>query len=68
MARRAVSRNLVALRDRHGALLVAAGGMLVAANTDGGEGRRKIEQPRRAGMLTEPCRGVFIQSGRWIFI
>jgi len=34
---------------------------------DDGEDQRKIEQPR-SGMLTDPCRRVFTQSGRWIFI
>jgi hypothetical protein len=45
---------------------VAANRILVATTHDGGEDRHKVEP--RSGMLTEPCRSVVIQSGRWIFI
>jgi hypothetical protein len=47
---------------------MAASGILVAAHT---ERRREPAQDQAAeesGMLAEPCRGVFTQSGRWIFI
>ena len=57
LTRRAVSRNPVALCDGHGAPSWPPAGCWWPLTLDGGEGRRKIEQPRRAGMLTEPCRG-----------
>src|SRR5260221_11372648 len=63
-----VSRNPVALCDGHGALLVADGGSLVAAHTGRRGGAAQDRTADGSGMLTEPCRGVFMQSGRWIFI
>jgi hypothetical protein len=45
---------------------VAASEIPVTLTRYGGEDRRNIKQPR-SGMLTEPCRGIFMQSGRRIF-
>jgi hypothetical protein len=53
----------------HRALFVAAGGILVArSRRTAGEDRRKIRQPWESETLTEPCRSVFMQFGRWIVI
>src|SRR5260370_38119796 len=68
LTRSAVSQKPVALCDGHGALPVAASGMLVAARTGRWRGPTQNRAAEESGMLTEPCRGVFMQSGRWIFI
>lgn len=50
----------------HGALLVTASGIPGShLHRTPSEDRRKIEQPE-SEMLTEPCRSVFMQFGRWI--
>jgi DNA-directed RNA polymerase specialized sigma24 family protein len=64
----AVSRNQVALCDGHGVPSWPPAGSWWPPTLDGGKDWRKIKQPRESGMLTEPCRGVFTQSGRWIFV
>jgi hypothetical protein len=48
--------------------LMAASRTLVAAHTGRRLGQAQDQAPEESGMLTEPCRGVFTQSGRWIFI
>jgi len=60
--------NPVAVCDGHGALLVAANEILAAAHAGRWRGPAQDRAAEESGMLTEPCQGVFMQSGRWIFI
>jgi hypothetical protein len=46
---------------------VATSEILVTAHSGRGRGPARDQAAEESGMLREPCRGILMQSGCWIF-